>query len=263
MEMFDLLSDKVIEMGEYACNAQKDITVNYKLDGSAITKTDVYIDEHLKKAIYEIYGDVNIISEEADSEFSDDKKYTFIIDPIDGTDAYSQGLPAWCISVGILNNKREAVGALVYAPRWGLSRDEGLFLHLNPGAKLMMNNSEYSPRLATRELEQIAIASNTHRYIAMEKYKGKIRTFGSNILHMISPLIHPHIQGSISVPCFVWDVAGAHALLADQGFTTVYEDESPFTYTDVLLKERGMFESIIYSGTHEAVSEMKSLFHPI
>lgn len=260
MDMFDLLSEKVIEMGEWACNAQKDITVSYKTDGSAITETDLYINNQLKRSIYEIFGDVNVITEEEDSIYIEGLPFTFIIDPIDGTDAYSQGLPAWCVSVGILNDKRESVGAMVYAPRWGLSRDEGLFLRLDPGKKLMMNNEEYTSRLVSRELEQLAMASNTQRFVSMEKYKGKIRCFGSNILHMISPLIHSHIQGSLSVPCFVWDVAGAHALLANQGFVTIYEDDSPFTYTDSLLKKREMFSSILYSGTQEAVEDMKTIF---
>ncbi len=258
--MFDLLEKKVIEMGEYACNAQKDIAVSYKTDGSAITKTDIYINDQLTSCVNELFPDSNVISEEEKSVFVESKEFTFIIDPIDGTDGYSQGLPGWCVSIGIIDKMREPVGAIVYAPRWGLSRDEGLLLRLDPGKKMMINSEEYTPRLVENELEQLTMGSHAPRYVSMTKYEGKIRCFGSNILHMISPLIHPHIQGSLSVPCFVWDIAGAHALLQNQGFVTVYEDDSPFTYTDSLLKNREMFSSVVYSGTKEAVKTMKSVF---
>lgn len=262
MDEFNQLRDKVVEMGEYACSSQKDIAVTYKNDGSVLTKTDLFISEELSKEIIRLFPDANVISEESIFEFDDNKELTFIIDPIDGTDVYSQGLPGWCISIGILNKKREPVGAMVYAPRWGLSKDDGLFLRLDPGGVMMMNNEVYVPRLVERELEQLTMASHAPKYVSMKKYMGKIRCFGSNILHMISPLIHSHIQGSLSVPCYVWDIAGAHALLQNQGFITVYQDDAPFSYTDALLKERKMFPSILYSGTTEAVTTMKSLFSP-
>ncbi len=260
MERFDQLKDKVLQMGEYAVHAQKDISVSFKSDGSALTQTDLYISEQLSYSIHQLFPDANIMSEESLFPFDESKEFTFIIDPIDGTDAYSQGLPGWCVSIGIIDTHRAPVGAMVYAPRWGLSRDEGLFLRLDPGKKLMMNNNLYVPRLVVKELEQLTMASHASRYVSMKKYEGKIRCFGSNILHMISPLIHSHIQGSLSVPCYVWDVAGAHALLVNQGFTTVFEDDSPFIYTDALLKERQMFQSVLYSGTKEAVETMKTLF---
>ena len=260
MDMFDLLTKKVVEMGEIACDAQKDIAVAYKSDGSAITKTDLYINDQLTQCVNELFPNSNVITEEEKSLFVDGKEFTFIIDPIDGTDAYSQGLPGWCISIGIIDKNRVPVGAIVYAPRWGLTRDEGLLLRLDPGKKMTINGKEYVMRLVNRELEQLTMASHAPRYVSMKKYEGKIRCFGSNILHMISPLIHPHIQASLSVPCFVWDIAGAHALLTNQGFVTVYEDDSPFTYTDSLIKMREMFPSVIYSGTKEAVETMKTLF---
>jgi len=260
MDRFGLLTKKVIEMGEYACHAQKDIAVSYKKDGSAITKTDVYINDQLNRCVKELFEDSNVISEEETSIFVEGKEYSFIIDPIDGTDSYSQGLPGWCVSIGIINNKREPVGSIVYAPRWGLSRDEGLLLRLDPGKEIILNNEKYVPRLAEQELEQLTMGSHAPRYVSMNRYRGKIRCFGSNIIHMISPLIHSHIQASLCVPCYVWDVAGAHALLHNQGFETVYEDGSPFEYTDSLLIHREMFPSVLYSGTKEAVKTMKTLF---
>jgi len=263
MDKFDLLQKKILEMGEYACQSQEDIQRNYKDDGTVLTQVDTYINTVLSTQIESLFPHANIITEESLSTFDESKELTFILDPIDGTDVYSQGLPGWCISIGILNRQREAVGAMIHAPRWGLSRDKGLLLRLDPGKEMMMNGKPYQTRLVTQELEQLTMASHAPRHIDITRYGGKIRCFGSNIIHMISPLIHNHIQGSISVPCYAWDIAGAHALLLSQGMPTLYSDNTPFIYTDSILIERDKFKGVLYSGTKEAVTSMQQMFHPL
>lgn len=260
MDAFDRLALLLHEMGTYACEAQADISRDYKDDGSVLTSTDMKINDCVSQELAELFPMANIVTEEAVQPFNSDAPMTFILDPIDGTDVYSQGLPGWCISLGILGKERECIGGMVYAPRWGLSSSEGLFLRKDPSRELMLNGKSFTPRLANRKLEQIAMASHAPRHISIKRFDGKIRCYGSNILHMVSPLIHPHIQGSVSVPCFAWDVAGAHALLISQNMIVEYADGTPFLYTDELLKERKPFKGIVLSGTSEAVETMKTLF---
>ena len=260
MDAYDHIARLLSEMGDYACIAQADISRDYKDDGSVLTKTDTTINERVGNALAELFPEANIVTEEAVRPFNPLAPLTFILDPIDGTDVYSQGLPGWCISLGILDRNRRCIGGMVYAPRWGLSRGEEMFLRLDPGKELLLNGNVLKPRLKHTALEQIAMASHAPRYISIKRFDGKIRCYGSNILHMISPLIHPHIQGAVSVPCFAWDIAGAHALLESQGMTVQYADGAPFLYTDALLFERKAFEGIVLSGTAEAVSAMATLF---
>jgi myo-inositol-1(or 4)-monophosphatase len=260
MDAYDRIAQLILEMGTYACKAQSDISRDYKDDGSVLTRTDTYINEQVERVLSEEFPKANIVTEESVHPFTSDAPLTFILDPIDGTDVYSQGLPAWCISLGILNEHRTCIGAMVYAPRWGLSYDEGLFLRLDPGKPLLLNNKPFTARIIRRKLEQIAMASHAPRHISIKQFNGKIRCYGSNILHMISPLVYPHIQGAVSVPCYAWDIAGAHALLASQNLTVQYIDGSPFCYTDALLRERRPFSSIVLSGTAEAVATMGELF---
>jgi myo-inositol-1(or 4)-monophosphatase len=260
MDAFDRVAILLEEMGTYACAAQGDISRHYKDDGSVLTSTDTKINEQVSNELHALFPEANIVTEEAIHPFSSDAPMTFILDPIDGTDVYSQGLPGWCVSLGILGPDRTCIGGMVYAPRWGLSSSEGLFLRQDPGKDLLLNGLPFTARVRNRHLEQMAMASHAPRHISIKRFEGKIRCFGSNILHMISPLIHPHIQGAVSVPCFAWDLAGAHALLVSQGMVVRYADGSPFLYTDELLKERKPFEGIVLSGTEEAVATMAHLF---
>ena len=262
MDAYDRLALLIKQMGTYACKAQGDIARNYKDDGSVLTETDTYINEQVSTELSQLFPEANIITEEALQPYAPEAPLTFILDPIDGTDVYSQGLPGWCISIGILNEQRTCIGAMVYAPRWGLSSDEPLFLRLDPGKHLLLNDVPFTPRLRQTKLEQIAMASHAPKHISIKKFNGKIRCYGSNILHMISPLIHPHIQGAVSVPCYVWDIASAHALLESQKMVVQYADGRPFVYTDALLRDRHPFEGIVLSGAQEAVTTMATLFTP-
>ncbi len=261
MDVFDRIAQLIIEMGDLACTKQATISRDYKDDGSVLTATDTAINEQVESALIQHFPDANIITEEALRPFNNEAPLTFILDPIDGTDVYSQGLPSWCISLGILDENRQCIGAMVNAPRWGLSRSEGLFLRQDPGKPLLLNGKPFTPRVRSTKIEQIAMASYPPRHIMLHDFKGKVRCYGSNILHMISPLIHPHIQGAISAPCFAWDIAGAHALLALQGMVVEYADGSPFVYTDALLAKRQPFEGVVLSGPDKTVKEMALLYN--
>ena len=260
MDSFGTLAQAVLEKGELANERHATISPHNKEDGSIVTSTDTEISSTLMGTINHLFPGSNIVSEEELSPFDNDAPYTFVIDPIDGTDVYSQGFPGWCISVGILNQKREPIGAIINAPRWGLNYQEGLFLYQAPHAPLLLNGSPFKGRASSDSLEQLTMSSYSARYLPLERFKGKIRIFGSNILHMVSPLVHPLIQGAVSTPCYVWDLCGAHALLSLLGYEVVYSDGSPFIYSDDLLIKREKFKGVIYSSQPKFIKELVTLF---
>lgn len=133
MDRYDRLAKCIEEMADYACETQHEVVRTYKDDGSVLTNTDLYISSTICDVIRTLFPEANIVTEESLNEFDDHAEMTFVLDPIDGTDVYSQGSPAWCISLGILDRNHKCVGAMVNAPRFGLSRDQGLFFRQDPG----------------------------------------------------------------------------------------------------------------------------------
>jgi len=75
-------------------------------------------DHAAEKAIFEVikseYPDHFILSEEA-GEIKMDSEYKWIIDPIDGTVNFANGIPICCVSIGIEKNGKMLLGA-VYNP---------------------------------------------------------------------------------------------------------------------------------------------------
>jgi myo-inositol-1(or 4)-monophosphatase len=89
----DILAAAVQDAGRQAKQQQMFIHRSYKSDGTVITETDLAISRRILGVVADLFEDVNIISEETLTPFREDAQYTFVLDPIDGTDVYSQGLP--------------------------------------------------------------------------------------------------------------------------------------------------------------------------
>lgn len=91
------------------------INISKKADGSIVTNVDVAVEnflvENIKKSGYDDY----FITEEAGEFGNKESRFTWIIDPIDGTNNFVHGLPNCCISIG-LKKDNELVLGVIYNP---------------------------------------------------------------------------------------------------------------------------------------------------
>lgn len=79
-----------------------------------VTEADHAAEKAIINVIKSAYPDHFILSEEA-GEIKMDSEYKWIIDPIDGTVNFANGIPICCVSIGIEKNGEMLLGA-VYAP---------------------------------------------------------------------------------------------------------------------------------------------------
>ncbi|MBP9490048.1 MAG: inositol monophosphatase [Aliarcobacter sp.] len=100
---------KILKKGFYS---KKE--VNFKAKKDLVTAYDVAVENFLKKKFAKKFKEFNIIAEESDNaniEFNN----SIIIDPIDGTTNFVNGVPHTAISVGVYKNKKPYL-AVVYNP---------------------------------------------------------------------------------------------------------------------------------------------------
>ena len=100
---------EILKEGYYT---KKDIT--FKAIKDLVTQYDVAVENFLKKKFSKKFKDFNLIAEESDNanvEFNN----SIIIDPIDGTTNFVNGVPHTAISVGVYKNKKPYL-AVVYNP---------------------------------------------------------------------------------------------------------------------------------------------------
>jgi len=258
---FDALRAAVKTCGDFARAKQPHIQRNFKTDGSVLTEVDLTISDMLVKEIAAHFPDCNVITEEDDSlAFDENAPYTFIFDPIDGTDSYSQGMPSWCIGAAILNRKREPAGSIIYAPAFGKNGGELFFwtapdsadLYLN-GEKLVLGAETLGQKDRPRH---ITTGSDIVGLLDLSVLNVKFKAFGSSLLHIVSTIVFCAVDACINPPCYVWDIAPAHALIKKAGLDYEYADGQAFGYDDDLLIGRKKFPKPLIIGTESGRKDL-------
>ncbi len=258
---FFLLCSAVRQCGEAARANQSHIHRSLKGDGTILTETDLAVSEAILSRLFELYGDCNIITAETDLKtFTDGARYTFVLDPIDGTDAYSQGLPAWAVALGILDSNRKPCGAIIYAPRFGVGTQDLFICSMPDDDKVYLNGKEHKAPDHYDSPKQMVIASNILNYVDMHAYKEKIRAFGSSIVHIIAPAVFSNQDCTINSYCYAWDVAAAQAIVEKSGLRISYLDGSKIVYDDRILLERKQIRMPIIIGNAGCMKWMMDNF---
>lgn len=208
---------KILKKGYYS---NKDVTFKAKKD--LVTKYDVAVEDYLKKEFSKYFKEFNLIAEESDNsqiEFSN----SIIIDPIDGTTNFVNGVPHTAISVGVYKDKKPYIG-IVYNPildeLYTAKIGHGAFLN---GKKIKVSKEEdliksllatgfpYSSAENTQDLESV-----------VEKIKAilpacqDLRRLGSAALDLC--LVAKGVyEGYYEMNLKPWDVSAGIIILSEAG----------------------------------------------
>ncbi|AEV28471.1 inositol monophosphatase/fructose-1,6-bisphosphatase family protein [Sphaerochaeta pleomorpha str. Grapes] len=260
-EKLDILANEVRSAGQYAKQQQSLIHRDYKKDGTVITETDLAISKRILALVGNLFPEANIISEETLTPFDDNAPCTFVLDPIDGTDMYSQGFPSWAVALAILDKERKPVGAYISAPRWGIGKEE-LFVRLDPYGPLLVNDEIFTARAAKDFPYQITMGSSGQRLMDFSHFQGKVRIYGSSIIHMLCPVLYDHIEGCVNQSCYIWDIAASHAVMLHEGMDIEYINGAKFIYDDEFTIQRKPFPLSLYGGNKACIENLKKVLPP-
>ena len=87
------------------------IDVTFKTGDDPLTAADLAVDEVLRRVL-PVDGEGWLSEETADSIDRLGKRRVWIVDPIDGTREFVQGLPEWCISIGLIDDGVAVAGGI-------------------------------------------------------------------------------------------------------------------------------------------------------
>ena len=257
-QKMDKLALTIQECGSLAKERQGYIHRSFKDDGSVLTETDLEISRIVQAKVEELFSECTFISEEFPNVRKENAPYLFVLDPIDGTDVYSQGLPSFAVSLGILDSNLEPVGAMISCPRFGVGK-ESLFVRLDPGKELLVDGEPITVEGDKDEVKQIVVGSNAARRMDFSSFRGKTRCFGSSIIHLLCPVLFSAIQASVVPPCFVWDITSAHAVLRHVGMDIDFADGERFTYTEEFVYEKKKFRMDIFAGSEKGRRALREM----
>ncbi len=217
-EAFRALVAEVRATGRLARIRQRELTGSdreHKGDGSVVTAVDREVEAHLAAALTRLFPGAGILAEEKVREWDAGRALTFALDPIDGTDTFSQGGTGWCISVGVLDAALRPVAGIILAPAMELELVAGF------GTAALSNGAAVVPPEAVpvrSPAANLMVSSRAHHDVELGRFPGKIRSLGSAALHICLPFVMPAVVAALQGPsAHVWDIAGAHAVARSLG----------------------------------------------
>ncbi len=246
----------VIEAGAIALKYyQTQLLKHQKSDHSPVTEADRVVENFLLDRIQQASSayDYDIIAEESVGNWQN-KEFLWAVDPIDGTRVFINGVPLWCISIGLLKNG-EPYRGVVYLP---VTND---IYYTDDNGHPFWNRRPLKGLLATTWDNDsfIAVPSGAHRYFDIQFRR--LRALGAVATH------HVFVASGVSVAALhrkvnVWDIAGAHAILSAAGGQAVYLDGAPLSLSQVLSRGQTMCQGPILAGHPMVLENLIQLIKP-
>lgn len=238
-ESYDALARQSVEN----CNPRE------KADGTVVTQLDLAAGKMFEDALRHAFPHIGIISEEEGKDYLPGAASHWVLDPVDGTAAFSRGFPTWGVGAGLMENGRVTEGYLRFPVlNETLMAAQGEFRY---------NGNSYEPRdnADLTDTRNVLIGSTVFQCLRVERIRGyKLRNFGSALYHLAC-LVLGRTDAVISQGGYLWDIVPAMAMIASQNMEARYFDGSGFSAAD-FSDPRGSLEAPIIVGSSEHVANL-------
>ena len=205
--------------GQVAMKYYRHVKPSWKKNRTYVTEADLAVQDYLLQALDKYFPDDGIIGEENDfcKKPGSGNRY-WIIDPIDGTAAFTAGYPVWGIAMGLIDTGRP-IGGCFFMPATG-----DLFITTPDGQ--VLRNGEFTrikkPESLHRE-SVLLVISRFHRDFTLDsQYPGKVRCLGSAIAHLCYAATGSADAALAGPAGYLWDIAAALPMLTLNGGNWVY-----------------------------------------
>jgi myo-inositol-1(or 4)-monophosphatase len=201
---------------------------HWKHDGTRVTPIDLAITERVFAGLADAFPEDHLCSEENDPGKGPQVltgRFTWILDPVDGTNNYALGIPMVAISLALLENGE---------PVYGFIFDLGArsLTHGGPGVGLWIDDLPVE-RLIPDGLEVRVVGLHSpvdarHMPVVDAVVRGcKIRAHGSGALHLTYVALG-RMDACLDFTIRIWDIAAAVALCRASGIEIQFLGDPPF-----------------------------------
>lgn len=249
--------------GKYLVANQEKVVIERQKGSSKnyATIQDLQSDKIILDTIKSDFPDDFILSEESVTELKE-KTRLWIIDPLDGTRNYANGLPYYSVSIALFQDGEMKVG-VIYAP----SYNDELF-HAVKGQGAFLNNKSLNTINPNQALSASLVGTGFAYFKgeelkkALELYEkvlnqsADVVRFGSaalDLCHVAVGRIGAYYESGLKP----WDLAGGILILQEQkGIVTDYNGKE----LDIFKSENGKFSVEILSSKNNTIhSELEKI----
>jgi myo-inositol-1(or 4)-monophosphatase len=182
-----------------------------KYDYNLITEADLAVQEYIRREVKASYPNHKFLGEEGKSlpEDRDLQEPLWVVDPVDGSAAFSAGMPIWGVSISLFDGTRPVLGVF-HLPVTG-----ELYSAVS-GAPAMLNDREIAVRDESVDNESLLLTYSRFHSDFVTQFPGKVRSLGSSVAH-IAYVARGAACGAVLGNVHVWDVAAGQVILQAAG----------------------------------------------
>jgi histidinol-phosphatase len=226
-----------------------DVRVDRKGDGSPVTQADRAVEEMARAKVTASGLPLDVLGEEMGGAnakaASTDGRARLIIDPIDGTEEFSRGIPTFGTLLGIERNG-EVVAGIASAPalatRWSGYRGEGAYrngkrIHVSQTASLtaaMVFSTGTGPKKTPVMREKLRRLLDTAR---------NGRSLGGFWQHML--VAEGSVEAAVDLTSMPWDLAPLAIIVEEAGGRSTNVHGERTIYTGELVSTNGLLHDEI------------------
>ena len=202
------------DAGRRAVAGQWETAVRWKGPGDRVTEMDLRMQAEIVSAIRSCFPADAIVAEEDEPRGVADREFTWIVDPLDGTNNYALGIPCFAVSLGIFRHGAPYAG-IIHDPNTGFRccglRGHGAF---SAGRRLAL-----TPRAlgsASNVCVRVPLEPDLEPLVSQWLREYKLRSFGSVALHLAFAALGA-IDLILDHRAALWDLAAGATILLEAG----------------------------------------------
>lgn len=199
-----------------------------------VTNADYEAERLLFDAIHRRFPGHGVLGEEG-SEPPPRTPWVWVIDPLDGTTNFINGLPLWCVSIGVLWYGRPVVGA-IFTPAGPTAGHALVRARLGGGAFLNDMPVQVMPEPEPTRKRLATLPAHYWQELRFRtrgpKRLGEVRTLGSMALEL-ALIACGALQYGIFWGPKIWDVAAGVAILREAGGAVLWRPRFATPWTEL------------------------------
>lgn len=218
---FDLAKSMAVEAGKLALdyyNRRDTLVIEMKRDPQDVVSiADRDVETLIRKLVAKAYPDDGFLGEEYGLQ-KGTSGFTWVVDPIDGTSPFVNGMPNWCVSIALLHDASPVIG-VISAP----CHDELYAAALGQGATLNGKRLKLDPARTVRNSVTGIGANNYVTPQVVAKMVEDLLSAGGNFIRngsgalMLAYVAAGKLVGYYEPYMHAWDCLAGYCLVQEAG----------------------------------------------
>lgn len=235
----------ITEAGQIALRYFGAVEAEWKDSASPVTVADREIETMLTASLRAEFPDHGILGEEFGGQ-EVDREYLWLVDPIDGTRAFIEGLPSWSITIALLHRYQPVFG-LVYMPLY----EDWTYIE---GDDVIHSTPQHPHQVITGALRTEAVPGSFIMWrsdadaVYDLQFPRRI-SMGTSASHL-AYTVRGSALAALIHDSFAWDIAAGAAFLARQGGEIRFHSGERLDFAKLDLTQR---ITGLYIGGHPAI----------